>query len=108
MTTTSSIVVPFQLVEQDELSTTFGQKELGNQNAFHKTFLWDQELEELLVDKTCPLDLPYGHLGQENLWSLQLPQNLLENDEQKELEDLELEEKNFDKSFQEEDLPEEA
>ena len=90
----------FQLVEQDELSTTFGQKELGNQNEFHKTFLWDQELEELLVDKTCPLDLPYGHLGQENLWSVQLPQNLLENDEQKELEDLELEEKNFDKSFQ--------
>ena len=90
----------FQLVEQDELSTTFGQKELGKKNEFHKTFLWDQELEELLVDKTCPLDPPYDHLGQENLWSVQLQQNLLENDEQKELEDLELEEKNFDKSFQ--------
>ena len=90
----------FQLVEQDELSTTFGQEELGKQNEFKRTFLWDQELDELLVDKTCPLDLPYDHLGQENLWSVQLQQNLLENDEQKELEDLELEEKNFDKSFQ--------
>ena len=90
----------FQLVEQDELSTTFGQKELGKKNEFHTTFLWDQEPEELLVDKTCPLDPPYDHLGQENLWSVQLQQNLLEKDEQKELEDLELEEKNFDKSFQ--------
>ena len=90
----------FQLVEQDELSTTFGQKELGKKNEFHKTFLWDQELEELLVDKTCPLDPPYDHLGQEKLWSVQLQQNLLENDEQKELEDQELQEKNFHKSFQ--------
>ena len=90
----------FQLVEQDELSTTFGQKELGKKNEFHTTFLWDQELEELLVDKPFPLDPPYDHLGKENLWSVQLQQNLLENDEQKELEDQELEEKNFDKSFQ--------
>ena len=90
----------FQLVEQDELSTTFGQKELGKKNEFHKTFLWDQELEELLVDKSFPLDPLHGHLGKENLWSIQLQQNLLENDEQKELEDQELEEKNFDKSFQ--------
>ena len=90
----------FQLVEQDELSTTFGQKELGKKNEFHTTFLWDQELEELLVDKPFPLDPPYDHLGKENLWSVQLQQNLLENDEQKELADQELEEKNFDKSFQ--------
>ena len=90
----------FQLVEQDELSTTFGQKELGKKNEFHTTFLWDQELEELLVDKPFPLDPLHGHLGKENLWSVQLQQNLLENDEQKELEDPELEEKNFDKSFQ--------
>ena len=90
----------FQLVEQDELSTTFGQKELGKKNEFHTTFLWDQELEELLVDKPFPLDPLHGHLGKENLWSVQLQQNLLENDEQKELEDQELEEKNFDKSFQ--------
>ena len=90
----------FQLVEQDELSTTFGQKELGTKNEFHTTFLWDQELEELLVDKPFPLDPLHGHLGKENLWSVQLQQNLLENDEQKELEDQELEEKNFDKSFQ--------
>ena len=90
----------FQLVEQDELSTNFRQKELGKKNEFHTTFLWDQELEELLVDKSFPLDPPYDHLGKENLWSVQLQQNLLENDEQKELEDQELEEKNFDKSFQ--------
>ena len=90
----------FQLVEQDELSPTFGQKELGKKNEFHKAFLWDQELEELLVDKTCPLDPPYDHLGQEKLWSVQLQQNLLENDEQKELQDQELQEKNFHKSFQ--------
>ena len=90
----------FQLVEQDELSTTFGQEELGKQNEFKRTFLWDQELDELLVDKSFPLDPLHGHLGKENLWSVQLQQNLLENDEQKELEDLELEEKNFDKSFQ--------
>ena len=90
----------FQLVEQDELSTTFGQEELGKKNEFHTTFLWDQELEELLVDKSFPLDPLHGHLGKENLWSVQLQQNILENDEQKELEDLELEEKNIDKSFQ--------
>ena len=90
----------FQLVEQDELSANFRQKELGKKNAFHTTFLWDQELEELLVDKSFPLAPPYDHVGKENLWSVQLQQNLLENDEQKELEDQELQEKNFDKSFQ--------
>ena len=90
----------FQLVEQDELSPTFGQEELGKKNEFHKTFLWDQELEEHLVDKSFPLDPFHGHLGKENLWSVQLQQNLLEDDEQKELEDQELQEKNFHKSFQ--------
>ena len=105
---------PFQLVEQDELSTNFGQKELGKKNEFKtacweeesektlelQTLLWDQELEELLVDKPFPLDHLHDHLGKENLWSVQLQQNLLEHDEQKELDNQELEEKNFHKSFQ--------
>ena len=92
----------FQLVEQDELSTTFGQKELGKTKEILElqTLLWELELEELLVDKSFPLDPLHDHLGKENLWSVQLQQNLLENDEQKELDNPELEEKNFHKSFQ--------
>ena len=86
----------FQLVEQDELSTTFGQKELGKKNEFHTTFLWDQELEELLVDQPCPLDLFHGHLGQEHLWNNQLQQHFSENETNKKLDkNKELEQKNF-------------
>ena len=92
----------FQLVEQDELSTNFGQWEEESEEILElQNLLWDQELENLPVDKPFQLDLPYDHLGKENLWSVQLQQNLLENDEQKELEDQELQEKNFHKSFQE-------
>ena len=58
--------------------------------------LWEQELEKLLVDQSCPLDLLHDHLGQEHLWTNQLRQNPLENEKNKKLdENKELEEKNF-------------
>ena len=114
----------FQLVEQDELSTNFGQKELGKKNEFkttcweeesEKTFelqilLWEPELEELLVAKRFQLDQlqdfsqeqqqKQDQLSENNVWKTQLQQTLLENDEQKELENQELEKKNFDKTFE--------
>ena len=58
--------------------------------------LWEQELEKLLVDKSCPLDLLHDHLGQEHLCTNQLRQNPLANEKNKKLdENKELEEKNF-------------
>ena len=61
-----------------------------------QNLLWEQELEKLLVDKSCPLDLLHDHLGQEHLWTNQLRQNPLENEKNKKLdENKELEEKNF-------------
>ena len=39
-----------------------------------QNLLWEQELEKLLVDKSCPLDLLHDHLGQEHLWTNQLQQ----------------------------------
>ena len=62
--------------------------------------LWEQELAELMVENSCPLDLLYDHLGQDHLEKVQLQQNLLEKDAKKKLENRELEKKNFDKSFQ--------
>ena len=46
------------------------------------TLLWEQELAELMVENSCPLDLLYDHLGQDHLEKvqLQLSQNLSENE----------------------------
>ena len=35
-----------------------------------QTVLWEQELAELVAHKSCPLDLPHDHLGQELLWKI--------------------------------------
>ena len=84
-----------ELAEQDELLTTFGKQELVK-NELRRTcwdseiekqeelpnLLWDQELEKHLEDKSS--------------WVDQLQKNLLENEEDKELdENKELEEQNF-------------
>ena len=76
-------------------------QQLQNNQLQLQNLLWDQELEELLVDKPFPLDHLHDHLGKEHLGSVQLQQNLLETDEQKKLDNQKLDEKNFDKeSFQ--------
>ena len=87
--------------QQLSLSNLLGQ-ELVNEkeNLKLSTLLWEQELAELMVENSCPLDLLYDHLGQDHLQKVQLQQNLLENDSKKKLENRELEKKNFDKSFQ--------
>ena len=96
------------LDEEDELLTTFWIRELANKAKINTTckeenekqkklptFLWEQELAELLAHKTCPLDLSDGHLGQELLWENQLQKNTLENENDKKLENKELDKKNF-------------
>ena len=87
--------------QQLSLSNLLGQ-ELVNEkeNLKLSTLLWEQELAELMVENSCPLDLLYDHLGQDHLEKVQLQQNLLENDSKKKLENRELEKKNLDKSFQ--------
>ena len=84
----------FDLAQQEELLTTFGDQELENLEELETSYwieesekqseiekqhelqnlLRDQELEELLVDKSFPLDPLHDHLGKENLWSVQLQQ----------------------------------
>ena len=87
-------------LQQDELQPIFGNHELENKAKINRTCkeeenekqeelqirLWEQELEKHLVDKS--------------FWIDQLQQNLLETDEQQELDNPELEEKIFHKSFQ--------
>ena len=87
--------------QQLSFSNLLGQ-ELVNEkeNLKLSTLLWEQELAELMVENSCPLDLLYDHLGQDHLEKVQLQQNLLENDSKKKLENRELDKKNFDKSFQ--------
>ena len=102
-------------LQQQIQDTELGQQEQNNQltNSLASTqqlqnsqfqlqnLLWEQELEELLVAKSFPLGSFHDHLGKEKLEPLQLPQNLLENDEQKKLANKEFDKKNFDKkSFQ--------
>ena len=60
-----------------------------------RNLLWEQELEKLLVDKSCPLDLLHDHLGQEHLWTNQLRQNPLENEKNKKLDENKELEKNM-------------
>ena len=68
-------------------SNSFRGKELVEHNELSQTVL-EQELEELLADKPCPLDPLHDHLGQENLWSVQLQQNNLEKNKQQHQEQL--------------------
>ena len=96
-----------QLVGIQPQSTTSSFSNLWGQELVNEkenlklsTLLWEQELAELMVENSCPLDLLYDHLGQDHLTKVQLQQNLLENDSKKQLENRELEKKNFDKSFQ--------
>ena len=100
-----------ELVEPPVLLTIFGDQQLeefekknletcreqeNEKQEELQTVLWEQELEELLVDKSFPLDLLHDHLGKENLWTNQLRQNPLEREKNKKLdENKELEEKNF-------------
>ena len=67
--------------QQLSLSNLLGQ-ELVNEKENLKlpTLLWEQELAELMVENSCPLDLLYDHLGQDHLEKVQLQQNLLAND----------------------------
>ena len=63
-------------------SNSFRGKELVENNELSQTVL-EQELEELLANKPCPLDPLHDHLGQENLWPNQLQQNNLEKSNNK-------------------------
>ena len=56
------------------LSSSFWKTEVDRYNELSQT-VWDQELEELQVDESFPLDPFHDHLGKENLWSDQLQQN---------------------------------
>ena len=56
------------------LSSSFWKTEVDKHNELSQT-VWEQELEELQVDKSFPLDHRHDHLGKENLWSDQLQQN---------------------------------
>ena len=96
-----------QLVEIQPQKTTSSFSNLWGQEIVNEkknlklsTLLWAQELAELMVEKSCPLDLLHDHLGQDHLEKVQLQQNLLENDSKKKLENRELEKKSFEKSFQ--------
>ena len=94
-----------ELAEQDELLTTFGEQELENKNELRRTYwekeiekhkelqnlLWDQELEEVLTNKPFQLDQlqeynqqqQQDQLEKNNDWSIQLQQNLSENEKKK-------------------------
>ena len=71
---------------KNELEKTCREEENEKQEEQLQILLWEQELEKHLADKPFLVN--------------QLQKNLLENDEQKELENQELQEKNFDKIFQ--------
>ena len=98
-----------QLAEQDELLTTFGEQELENKDEFRRTcrekeiekhnelqnLLWDQELEEFLTNKPFQLDQlqeynqqqQQDQLEKNNDRSIQLQQNLSENEKNKKNEE---------------------
>ena len=94
-----------ELAEQDELLTTFGEQELVK-NELRRTcwekeiekhkelqnLLWDQELEKHLADKPFQLDQlqeynqhqqQQDQLEKNNAWSIQLQQNLSENEKRR-------------------------
>ena len=91
-----------QQEQNSQLANSLASTQQLQNNQFQlQNLLWDQELEELLVAKSFPLGSLHDHLGKEKLEPVQLPQNLLENDEQKKLDKPEFAKKNFDKeSFQ--------
>ena len=91
-----------QQEQNRQLATSLASTQQLQNNQFQlQNLLWDQELEELLVAKSFPLGSFHDHLGKDKLEPVQLPQNLLENDEQKKLDNKEFAKKNFDKkSFQ--------
>ena len=72
----------FSFVFSIFFSNSFRGKELVEHNELSQTVL-EQELEELLANKPCPLDPLHDHLGQENLWQNQLQQNNLEKKKHK-------------------------
>ena len=118
-----------ELVEQDELLTTFGDHELVNMEELETSYwieesekpiaiekhnelqnlLWDQELEELLTNKPFQLDQVQDYnqqqqqqdqLEKNNAWSIQLQQNLSENEKNKKNAKKKLEtNKEFHQSF---------
>ena len=91
-----------QQEQNSQLTNSLASTQQLQNNQFQlQNLLWDQELEELLVAKSFPLGSFHDHLGKEKLGPVQLPQNLLENDEQKKLANKEFDKKNFDReSFQ--------
>ena len=68
-------------------STSFRGREIEKEDELLQTVL-EQELEELLANKPCPLDPLHDHLGQENLWQNQLQQNNLEKNKHKQQKQL--------------------
>ena len=68
-------------------SNSFRGQEIEKEDELLQTVL-EQELEELLANKPCPLDLHHDHLGQENLWQIQLQQNNLEKNKHKQQKQL--------------------
>ena len=68
------------------LSSSFWKTEVDKNNELSQT-VWEQELEELQVDESFPLDPFHDHLGKENLWSDQLQQNKLEKNKKKQQQD---------------------
>ena len=110
-----------ELSEQHELLTTFGSDQLisnelsraeGGEELVETlaitNLLWDQETEELLATKSCQLDQPQQQQQdqlEKQLWSIQLQQNLFENEldinknkknkNEKKLENKEFDKKNF-------------
>ena len=62
-------------------SNSLGRKELEKKDELSTTSL-ELELEKLVANQTCSLDLYHGHLEQ-NLWQIQLQQTSLEKNKQK-------------------------
>ena len=87
---------------KNELRRTGWAKENEKQQEL-QNLLWAQELEKHLADKTFPSDQlqQQDQLGMQNDWSVQLQQNLLENEKNKKKKKKKLETKSeFHQSFQ--------
>ena len=69
--TNLSLPSSFRTSMKNELAATCWNKEVEKPQEL-RNLLGDQELEELLEDKSFPLDHLHDHLGKENLWSVQL------------------------------------
>ena len=83
-----------ELENKDELKRTCWEKEIEKHNEL-QNILWDQELEELLTNKPFQIDQlqdynqhqqQHDQLEKNNAWSIQLQQNLSENEKKKKLE----------------------